>query len=237
MRYYKAYLWSVIAVLAFAACDQKEDFDYTAGNQIYFNGADSTAYSFAVQSSKVEVDTVLIPVAIHGLPTTVDRIVNIRIDESKSTAQKGEMAEGGIYNIGETVLPANEWTTHLLVRVFRQPFLKDKEFEVYFYIDPGKDFLGDMGTERTSFKLKINNILTPPDNWETYIKSYFGVYGPVKYQFIIDVLGRYSFPEDGPDKVVKAQMSFYRDKLRTELIKYEKENGPLMEGNVKVNFD
>lgn len=237
MKYCNYCILSLFTFLSLWACDQKEEFDYTAGNQIYFTLDDSVVYSFAVQASTVETDTVFIPIAIHGLPSLENRTVNIRIDEERSTALRGEMAEGGIYQIGETVLPSGEWETALAVRVFRQPSLKDKEFEVYFYIEPGQDFIGGMGSEKTFFKLKINNILTKPDNWDNYIAGYFGTYGPVKYQFIIDVLGRYSFPEKGPDAVVKAQMSYYRDKLRTELIKYEKVNGPLMEGAVKVNFD
>lgn len=237
MKHYNGYILSLFAFLFLSACEQKDDFDYRGGNQIYFNMADSTVYSFAVQASTVETDTVLIPIAIHGLASEQDREVNIRIDETRSTALRGEKAEGGIYQVGKTVLLGGELKTNLAVRVFRQPVLKDKEFEVFFSIDPGQDFLGGKGTERLSIKLKINSILTKPANWDTYIATYFGTYGPVKYQFIIDVLHRYSFPSTGPDAVVKAQMSYYRDKLRTELVQYEKENGPLMEGNVKVNFD
>lgn len=237
MKHYNGYILTLFALLLLSACDQKEDYDYRGGNQIYFTMADSTVYSFAVQASTVETDTVFIPIAIHGLASGQDRVVNVLIDETRSTALKGEKADGGIYNVGTTVLRAGELKTDLAVRVFRQPSLKDKEFEVYFSIDPGTDFLGEMGAKRTTIKLKINSILTKPSNWDSYIATYFGAYGPVKYQFVIDVLHRYSFPSTGPDAVVKAQMSYYRDKLRIELIQYEKLNGPLMEGNVKVNFD
>jgi hypothetical protein len=225
-----------MVLLVFWACDEKEGFNYTAGNQIYFENPDSTTYSFAVQASTVLVDTVYIPIHIHGLPADVDRVIDIRIDESLTTAPRGEKEEGAIFNVQPTILPAKTWTTNLEVFVYRQQALKGKEFEVYFVIEPGKEFLGDMGKEYLTFKLKINNILTPPDNWEEYIEAYFGVYGPVKYQFIIDKLHRYSFPESGPDAVTKGQMAYYRDKLRTELMKYEKEYGPLMEGDVKVEF-
>ena len=94
-----------------------------------------------------------------------------------------------------------------------------------------------MGESFLKHRFKINDILTRPDNWDTYIRRYFGEYGPVKYQFIIDHLGRYDFRETGDDPVSKAEMAYYKDKLRTYLIEYEKENGPLYEkGNVKVTF-
>jgi len=236
MKSWKYCITGLLGLFVLAACDYKEEFDYAAGNQIYFETADSVTYSFAIQASTVEIDTVRIPIDIHGLPADADRVVNILIDESKTTAKRGEKADGAVYNVGKTILPAKAWTTDLEVYVYRQKELEDKEVEVYFTIDPGNDFLGDMGKEHLSLKLKINDVLTMPENWEDYIQDYFGVYGPVKYQFIIDVLGRYSFPESGPEAVSKGQMSFYVDKLRTELIKYEKVNGPLMEGDVKVSF-
>lgn len=236
MKHYNNYILYLLMFLCLSACEQQEKFDYAAGNQIFFEQRDSVTYSFAVHASTVYTDTFYIPVSIYGPAADVDRTINIRIDETRTTAQRGKKNDGAVYDFGKTIMPAGKWSANIAVCVFRQPQLKDKEVEVFFLIEPGADFQGGTGIERTSLKFKINDILTEPENWDSYIAAYFGTYGPIKYQFIIDVLGRHSFPASGPDAVVKGQMSFYRDKLRTELIQYEKENGPLMEGTVKVQF-
>ena len=109
MKYYNSYIACLMVLLVFWACDEKEGFNYTAGNQIYFENPDSTTYSFAVQASTVLVDTVYIPIHIHGLPADVDRVIDIRIDESLTTAPRGEKEEGAIFNVQPTILPAKTW--------------------------------------------------------------------------------------------------------------------------------
>lgn len=227
------------AMAALFGCEKGEKYDYRGGNQIYFAAAaDSTTYSFAVKSSTMFEDVAMIPVAVSGLAADRDREIKIEVLQQGTTARPGQqLADGGHYHIGTTILKAGEIETNVPVTVFRQQDIDGSEVVVWLRIVPDGEFLGQMGEEFLVHKFKINDILTKPTNWDSYIRRYFGEYGPVKYQFIIDMLGRSDFEEAGEDPVSKAEMAYYKDKLRTYLIEYEKEHGPLYEeGDVKVIF-
>lgn len=228
-----------LLVFLFCSCEKEEKFDYVGGNQVYFaTEADSSTWSFATQSSEVNEAEVLIPVAISGKAASMDRMIKIEVIAEGTTAREGDgLASGAHFHLGNTVLKKGEIGTNIPVTVYRQKDIDGGEVVVWLRIVPDDNFLGAMGEEFLIHKFKINDILTPPDNWNSYIRRYFGEYGPVKYQFIIDKLGRYDFRENGDDPVSKAEMAYYKDKLRTYLIEYEKENGPLYEeGNVRVTF-
>lgn len=232
-------LGMLLALLALVSCEQGEKFDYVGGNQIYFaTKADSSVYSFATQASTLKETVVMIPVAVSGKAALMDREIKVEVVKSATTAKEGnDLASGAHFYLGKTVLKANEIEASIPVTVFRQKDIVGTEVVVRLRIVPDENFLGSMGSDVLEHKFKINDILTKPDNWDSYIRRYFGEYGPVKYQFVIDHLGRYDFRETGDDPVSKAEMAFYKDKLKTYLIEYEKDNGPLYdEGNVKVTF-
>lgn len=229
----------LLALLTLFSCEKEEKFDYVGGNQVYFaTTADSSTYSFAIQSSTVNEDVALIPIAVSGIAADIDREIKIEVIQQGTTAREGEeFVSGGHYHLGKTILKKGEIETNIPVTVFRQKDIDGGEVVVRLRIVPDENFLGNMGESFLVHQFKINDILTKPDNWDSYIRRYFGEYGPVKYQFIIDHLGRYDFRATGDDPVSKAEMAYYKDKLRTYLIEYEKENGPLYEkGNVKVTF-
>lgn len=234
------YSISVLLVLfTLFSCEKEEKFNYLGGNQVYFaTTADSSIYSFAILSSSVKEDIALIPVAVSGVAADIDREIKIEVIQQGTTAKEGlDFASGGHYHLEKTILKKGEIETNIPVTVFRQKDIDGGEVVVWLRIVPDENFLGNMGESFLVHKLKINDILTKPDNWDTYIRRYFGEYGPVKYQFIIDKLGRYDFRETGDDPVSKAEMAYFKDKLKTYLIEYEKDNDPLYEeGNVKVTF-
>ena len=89
------------------------------------------------------------------------------------------------------------------------------------------------------YKVKINDILTKPARWIYECQPYFGTYSKVKYRYIIDVLGIWDFPDSGENAIPKGQMLFYKDKMKSELARWEKENNKQMldENNVHVDFD
>lgn len=225
----------ILAALTATSCEVKEGYDYQAGNQIFFEIADSVTYSFAIKPSTLKEDILSLPVGTSGMTSAKEREVVVMVDpDQQSTA-----VEGIHYSVGKATIPAGEYTTNIPIKVISAPELATKEVYVYLCIVLGDEYLGDLGESRLKIKVKINNILTKPSNWDSFIKTYFGTYGPVKYQFIIDTLGLYEFMLSGTETpVTKAEMAYYKDKLKTELIKYEKEHGPLMEeGNIKVDFD
>lgn len=235
----KIYLNLLLIMCLLLSCEKDEKFDYVGGNQIYFAAsADSSIYSFAIQKSDVKEDMAYIPVAVAGKAAGKDREIQIEVIREQTTAKEGtDYASGAHFHLEKTILKQGEIETVIPVKVFRQADIDGGEVVVGLRIVPDENFLGDMGDEFLVHKFKINDILTKPDNWDSYIRRYFGEYGPVKYQFIIDMLGRYDFRADGEDPVSKAEMAYYKDKLKTYLIEYEAENGPLYEeGNVKVTF-
>lgn len=239
MKYTVYSIGFLLALFILGACEKEEKFDYAGGNQIYFAmTADSSVYSFAIQSSTVNEDVALISVAVSGAAAATDREIKIEVVGDRSTAREGSYpASGGHYHLGRTILKAGEIKADVPVTVFRQQDISGGEVFICLRIVPDENFLGNMGEKFLVHKFKINDILTRPDNWDSYILRYFGVYGPVKYQFIIDKLGRYDFRETGDDPVSKAEMAYYKDKLKTYLMEYEAEFGPLYEeGNVKVTF-
>ncbi|MEG2341107.1 MAG: DUF4843 domain-containing protein [Odoribacter sp.] len=239
MKYTIYSIGMLLVALTLFSCEKNETYDYVGGNQVHFEkDRDSSVYSFAIQSSNVNEDIKLIPLGVSGLAAKVDREIKIEVVREQGTAKEGEnSASGAHFHLGKTILKAGEIQTNIPVIVFRQSDIKEKEVFVLLRIVTDENFAGGMGDGFLIHKLKINNILTKPDNWDTYIRPYFGDYGPVKYQFVIDELERYDFRDSGDDPVSKAEMVYYRDKLRTALVEFEAEFGPLYEvGNVKVTF-
>lgn len=217
------------------SCEKEEKYDYAGGNQIYFaTTEDSSYYSFAVQNSAVNEDVAYIPVAISGLAADVDREIGIEVLKEGTTAKEGaDRASGAHYHLGKTILKKGELQTNIPVTVFRQADLYENKVYVILKIVPSGTFLGGMGEEVLIHRFQINDILTKPINWDTYLRRYFGDYGPVKYRFIIDKLGRYEFESTGEDPVTEAELAYYRDVLRTKL----QQEGPLYEaGGVLVTF-
>lgn len=232
----RSYIWGFLLIAGIlGSCEKEEKYEYTGGNQIYFNAqADSSVYSFATQASSVYEDTAWIPVAISGIAAGADRTIGVEVLTTGTTAREGDnRASGAHFRLLPAVLKAHAIETSIPVVVFRQPDIDGGEVTVMLKIVTDENFQGGMGEEVLVHKLKINDILTKPGNWDTYLRRYFGEYGPVKYQFIIDKLQRYEFPETGENAVSKAELSHYRDKLRS----YLAEEGPLYEeGGVLVTF-
>lgn len=237
----KTYLLFIIigSCLLFASCSENEDFSYSGNTQIYLGvGGDSMQYSFAIKPSFQKEDTIRIPVRITGLTTDYDRPIDLRIIPELTTAREGSREEGGHFYFSPAILPKNEISSDILLVVNRQEDLEKGNVSIAFKILPNQFFGGGMGEKTLTYRVVLNDILTLPTNWDRFIKSYFGNKSLVKYQFIIDVLGIATFPGSGDDAISPGQMYFYKDKLKTELVKYEKENGPLIdENNNRVTFN
>lgn len=239
MKIKPIFLTGVIGLAMLAGCTKDEIDHYSGGLQVYFERvagsgtADSMTYSFAVRSDELQFDTVEIPIVITGSKSTVAHEVNIAVVKEKTTA-----AEGTDYVMTRAVIPAGEYRTFLKIRINRSPEMKTQERCVFLQILPTVELGTDVDTNWVDFKLKINDILTKPARWIYECQPYFGVYSEVKYRFIVKTLGIWDFPDSGVNAIPKAQMLYYQDKMKSELARWEKEEGKPMtdeKGN-KVTF-
>lgn len=220
-------------------CTQEQIDDFNGGAQVHFGRvagsgtADSLTYSFAVMDEAVSFDTVRIPIVVTGQKVPYDREVNVVVVAEKSTA-----VEGKDYVMGKTVIPAGMFEGSLKIRIDRREEQKEEERVVFLQILPTAELSTDVDTNWIDYKVKINDILTKPARWVYECQPYFGVYSKVKYLFIIETLGIWDFPDSGGNAIPKGQMSFYKDKMKTELARWEKENGRTMldENGTAVKF-
>jgi len=228
-------LTAVCAVTALDSCSTDEIDTFNGGAQVFFERiagsgtADSITYSFAVQPAELMNDIVEIPIVVTGQAVDYDRKVNIEIDPSLTTA-----TEGREYTIQPVVIPAGAFKTALRVEVNRTADIAEKEQYITFRILPSEGLDTDVNPTWIDYKLKINDILTRPARWIYECQPYFGVYSRVKYRFIIDTLGIWDFPDSGENAIPKAQMFFYKDKMKSALARWTQENGPMLDENGNV---
>ena len=239
MKIGNIFLVCVIGLIVLAGCAKDEIDRYSGGAQVYFERIagsgtnDSMTYSFAVRSNDLQFDTVEIPITMTGPRGAVDREISILVDKAKSTA-----VEGIDYLMGKAVIPAGSYRAILKIRVNRSEEMKLQERSVCLLLLPTMELGTDVDSSWIDYKLKINDILTKPARWIYECQPYFGVYSEVKYRFIIETLGIWAFPDSGENAFPKAQMLYYQDKMKSELARWEKENGKPMtdeKGN-KISF-
>jgi len=225
--------------LAFS-CKKSEFTSYTQPDMIYFYkdyydpDKDSMTYSFAIEPNSLQVDTVKIPLRIMGVASDHDRTANIRVVADSSTATEQQ------YTILPTVVKANDYTAYVPLLVKRMPELKTKEVRLLLEIDTSADFLPGVYRSQAStskaggsirFPVRINDFLTRPSNWDSFITFYFGTYSQVKYKLVIDVTGRTTFLTSGDDAVTTSQMTYFKILCRNYLANYNSANPPLKDEN------
>jgi len=232
-------------LLAFAAtfwcaCEKTALVEYVQPDMIYFykdpnlSEKDSLSYSFAIKSETMQFDTVQIPVRIMGTAKDYDRVVTWGTVDSLTTA-----VAGTDYEVLPAKVPAGAYTAYVPVRILRNAAQKTKEVRLLLEIRESKDFKPGIDDARGGdwaypgagirYLVKINDFLTKPNNWDSWLKYFFGSYSQVKYAFIIDVTGRAEFPDTGPNALPYGQFQYFESVCRNALEAYEAEHGTLMD--------
>ncbi|WP_205511274.1 DUF4843 domain-containing protein [Longitalea arenae] len=224
----------VFLILLVIACKKSELTSYTQPDMIYFykdhylTNKDSIVYSFAVKSNSLQADTIRIPMRIMGVAAGHDRSVHIQAVADSSTASPEH------YTILPTTVKAGEFTTNLSLLVHRKADLKTNELRLLLEIAASEDFLPgvyhsasspSMGGGSVRFPVRINDYLTKPLNWDTFMTFYFGSYSQVKYKLVIDVTGRTEFPNSGDDRLTPSEMTYFGKACAYYLEEYNKTNG------------
>lgn len=200
------------------SCKKAEQKMYTDSSYAYFatdslfNGQkDSLTYSFAIKPDSRIKDTVYIPLRILGLVAPTNRTVKV-------VATGGTAIAGTHYNIISSKIGANRIKDSVMIEMIKTPDLKTRTVSLQLQIAEGGDLPPGI-KELTKYKLKINNILTKPDNWNGLVGFFFGTYSQVKHRFIIEVTGYYSYYLYLPGTTTYdfSLFQFLQQKLRQEL--------------------
>ncbi|WP_109700765.1 DUF4843 domain-containing protein [Chitinophaga deserti] len=232
---------------ALGACEKSELVDYNQPDMIYVfkdfdsDVKDSASYSFAIKDESLQYDTVFVPVRIMGTAKDFDREVKWAPVDSLTTA-----VAGTDYEILPAKVPAGAFSANIPVKVLRNTAMKTNEVRLMVEIRQSKDFAPGISDANGSswympgasrrYLVKINDFLTKPNNWDSFLKFFFDTFSQVKYAFIIKVTGRSEFPS-GSTGLPYAQFVYYETVCRNALAEYEAANGPLIDefGN-RVTF-
>lgn len=214
----KRLLIIISVCLIFAACKKQELQPYSEKPRVYLRLLKSEFYApfpnstagnvridYAPQNSSKKTDTLKFNVQVSGATSAIDRAFAM-----ERTADAGNAKEGVDYDVldKDFVIPAGQFNSIVRVVIRRNPnmakqavnFSYNLRENVNFELGPQNDttrFFSNRGViSITKLKVTATDVLNKPDNWDSYIATYFGVYSEVKYRFIVDVLAKVSFPNN-----------------------------------------
>jgi len=182
---------SIFAVVLLASCEKDLpvwDDDQAALEFSYSNSADSIVnYSF-IYSKGATVDTVWITVQAMGFVVSEDRYF-----EFEQIASGGDDAVAGKHYVSfddasyksRLRIPADSVSAKVPIIVMKDASLDDQTVCLKMRIKENGTFV--RGYKETQIKnIYITNQLSQPTNWNNLVQYFFGYYGKVKHQFMID---------------------------------------------------
>lgn len=224
---------SVIALIF--SCKKEKLTQYTEQSRIFFeNGyslyslypgsrASQIYIDFAPRNTSLVTDTVKFNIQTTGTAVNEDRPINVTVSSANGQ-------EGTDYLIPDKSprIPAGAYNYTFRVIMLRSKTIAKNPVTVSLTLAAGDDFqLGpeadsaDVANRNSTSKLlkmgiRVQDIVTKPDNWESFIKTYFGTYSETKLRFINDILKRTAFPSNTAART----MTSYKTQLNTALTKY-----------------
>lgn len=214
----KRLLIAMAVCLFFAACKKQELQQYTEKPRVYLSLAKNTFYTpfptstagnlridYAPQNSSKKTDTLKLKVQVSGSAFSADRSFIL-----ERTAGIGNAKEGIDYDVLDKgfLLPAGMYSTIVRIVIRRNAnmakqavsFVYNLKANDNFELGPDRDtlsFSSNAGVmNMTKLRVTATDVVVKPDNWDSFISKYFGVYSEVKFRFIIDVLAKTSFPSN-----------------------------------------
>ncbi|WP_316794672.1 DUF4843 domain-containing protein [Pedobacter frigoris] len=246
-----------IGCLMFAACKKESLQQYTEKSRVYLSLRRDSLYSkfplstagnliidYAPQKSTKQKDTLRLRIQISGSAANSDRAFVFERNASIGTAK-----EGTDFDLLDKsfLMPAGKFNTIVRVVVYRNPnmakqpvtFAYNVKANENFELGPDRDTIGFTNNSAVmnmvALRVTAKDILVKPDNWESYIKTYFGVYSEVKHRFVIDITGLVNFPAA---TYPVGRMNTFRNTLRTALTKYNTEHPEKLkdENGIEISF-
>lgn len=204
-------------------------------------------YSFTYGPVETMIDTVWLVVNTIGVPATHNRTLALQqLVTGDNDATSGvhyvpfddpELVDRFYY------VPAGAITTRIPIVLKRDASLKTENYTLRVGFKPNEEF--DYGSKEFSFKrIIIADQLVKPKNWYVCCDYFFGEYGPVKHQFMINVSGE-KWDDEYVDTVVYSYyqgdqnyLFYYAQKMYRALNEYNATHERLCEeGGIPVAFD
>ncbi|OWK69640.1 hypothetical protein CBW18_15975 [Pedobacter sp. AJM] len=190
-------------------------------------------YSFALQATQKQRDTLFIPMRITGKLTDQPRTVMLK------TAQGTTATAGVDFELKEFTVPAGASKFDYPLILLNSAGMAKNVYRIVLEPAETKDFiLGTLGqTPRTNttqpeenfryLKVDVTSQYIEPAYW-IYLLQDFGEFSAVKYKFMVKTLGITDFNYDkiGSDGLLNFPVT-----LRNALAAYEAANGPLLDEN------
>jgi hypothetical protein len=191
------------------------------------------SYSFALQATQKQRDTLFIPMRITGKLTDQPRTALLK------TAQGTTATAGVDFELKEFTVPAGASTFNYPLILINSAGMAKNVYRIVLEPAETKDFiLGTLGqtpavnsvfTEENFRYLKVDvtSEYIEPGYWASIAEN-FGEFSAVKYKFMVKTLGITDFSYDsiGSDGVLNFPVT-----LRNALAAYEAANGPLLDEN------
>ncbi len=187
----------MLALLAgFSTGCEKElkvyDYQLNGLNFIFENAGDTVRnYSFVYGSASLTQDTVWVEVESSGFLSENNRYFELK----QLTLGTSDAVSGKHYNSFEDpemkrhfIMPGNSNIARVPIVLFRDASLKDMDYSLSFTFSTNENF-GPSIPSRSRMTIVISDRLVKPVNWALYAGYYFGDYGPVKHQFMINISG------------------------------------------------
>lgn len=190
------YLLIAFVAILFSSCEQElSTFSYPdSGLNFYYEQQADTmlTYSFVYSSAETTQDTVWVEVETMGYLSDLDRSFEFEQIAGNYTP----VAVSGVHYISFDdeavkkyyVVPAGQSKVTVPVILLRDASLQAEEVYLTVKIKANENFIVAQ-SNRSQTVIKFTDMLSAPTRWAIYAEAYFGVYGPVKHQFLIDTTG------------------------------------------------
>jgi hypothetical protein len=191
------------------------------------------SYSFALQATQKQRDTLFIPMRITGKLSDQPRTVLLK------TAQGTTATAGVDFELKEFTVPSGASTFNYPLILINSTGMASNVYRIVLEPAETKDFtLGTLGqTPATTtlqteenfryLKIDVTGQYIEPSYW-IYLQADFGEFSAVKYKFMVKTLGitDFSYDKIGSDGLLNFPVT-----LRNALAAYEAANGPLLDEN------
>lgn len=170
------------------------------GNPLTYKYTDSLSVSFATSEPTVQKQTTYLDVCVMGNCVSYDRPFVLKLDEAKSTAQRGVHFD---FNESDCVIKANTAKTRVPVTIYRHPDLKTGTYRMEFYLESNEYFTTVLDEYKNSsdwqvtgdtlcgtrFKISCSEIYTCPDYWVSFAEYSLGVWSVSKEVLVNELMG------------------------------------------------
>ena len=195
----------MLLATALASCEKDLEVYHedTCRLNFYYSGVSGTSsldrsltdphYSFVYGGKHLESDTLWLPMQTMGFVYDEPRAISLeQIDNedallSKAVAGKHYMALDLLSSY--YIVPAGTAMASVPIVLLKDASLDEQEYLLTLRIRANEWFENGYEAFQTR-RIYITNMLSEPSAWyQTYCHYYFGKYGPVKHQFLIDETG------------------------------------------------